>query len=475
MRTTDRKQIGFALAAVAIVAAAFLLFWWKGAFLENVVWREKESAWTVLEAKLKDRTFGLYRNDTKIWGSEWDWSVQDFCLADIDSDGAEELLLLVWKRGSYGDHRPFWVKRNDCDCAQHIFIYRQEPERDTYVRAIWMSSALPPILEMETDGERIYITDPDGSVSSWRWEGFGLKLEQEKCLTMSVLACGDQLLHKSVLLPGFAEDNYEYMYDEIRSVVASADLASLNHETPLVFDKQLVSDYPRFGSPLAVADAVRSLGIDVVTTANNHALDQEMYGVDTTIRAYEERGIVPVGTHGTDDPADDFGSAVTFIEKNGIKTALLAFTYGTNGIVLKDYPHAVERLSEETRMTRALDRAREQADLVIVYAHWGTEYSEDIDGEQKQFTKLFLDHGVDVVIGTHPHVLQPYEVMKQDGHRMLVYYSLGNLISAQTQENTKHGWIASFTVIKNRDRDVSVVKSDLLKIRTEHGSVKWER
>ena len=121
MTTTGRKQIGFLLAAVAIAMAAFLLFLWKGAFLpREIYWEEDDLSWEDLAATLKDRTFSLYQDDRKIWSSEWDWNVQACEIADLDGDGIEELLLLVWKRGSYGDHMPFWVKRNDHDLEQHI-------------------------------------------------------------------------------------------------------------------------------------------------------------------------------------------------------------------------------------------------------------------------------------------------------------------------------------------------------------------
>lgn len=474
MRTTDKKQILLILAAVAIAAAAFFIFWWKGAFLTDIVWQEREFAFQDERAVLLNRQVKLYRNDTKVWETNWDWSVQNACHADLDGDGTEELLLLVWKRGSYGDHRPFWVKHNDHDLKQHIFIYRADKSRDSGIRAIWMSSALPYMKSIQTDVKGdVLVADETGRVNIWRWENFGLKLLVEDTQTASVMALGDQLLHKSVLVKGLPDDDYSYLYANIKDRIREADFATLNQETVWVDDKALVSDYPRFASPSAVASEVLDLGIDAVSTANNHALDQGMLGVDKTIDVYSQYDILTVGTHADGEDASDYRSAVRFLDVKGIRFALLAFTYGTNGLVT-DKPHAVELLSDEERLIRAMDYAKETADAVIVFAHWGTEYSKEPDREQKRLAALFAEHGADVVIGTHPHVLQPYEVIRKDGHETLVYYSLGNLISAQEQEDCRHGGVASFSVVRYGDHRVSLSDPDLIGIKTERGSVTWE-
>ena len=315
----------------------------------------------------------------------------------------------------------------------------------------------------------------DQTYSLWEWENFGLKLLADDLECVQVMACGDQLLHKAVIARGMRDDDYSYLYAGIRDVIGTADLASLNQETPLVSDKALVSDYPRFGSPAESAKAVASLGIDIVSTANNHALDQGMYGVDTTLSVYEDLGIVPVGTHASDDPADDPEDAVRFLDCKDIRLALLSFTYGTNGNVIPAYPHAVERLTEEDRMRTALRYARENADAVIVYAHWGTEYRLQTDEMQAYYTDLFAEEGVDVVIGTHPHVLQEYVLQRNEtGHTMLVYYSLGNLISAQTREECRTGGVASFGLVRTGRGRVCILSPELLEVITEQDSVQWK-
>ncbi|MBP5385028.1 MAG: CapA family protein [Lachnospiraceae bacterium] len=478
MTRTGKKQILLIPAAAAIVAAAFLLFLWKGAFLpSDIGWEEQTLSWCGKEAVLKDRSLSVYSDGRKTWTTDWDWNVQSCCQADLDRDGSEELLLLVWKRGSYGDHMPFWVEKNDHDMSQHIFIYRCANERTTGLRAAWMSSAIPVrIREMQTDGQRVVIRDENGVISIWEWEDFGLKMLAEGAESLSFMACGDQLLHKAVLRRGLPDDDYSYMYAGIRDRIREADLASLNQETPLVADKSLLSDYPRFGSPAETAQSVEDLGIDIVSTANNHALDQGMYGVDVTLSVYEGLGIIPVGTHGSEEEAVRPESAVRIVTRNGIKVALLGFTYGTNGRSEADHPHAVELFAAEERLTEALSYARENADAVIVFAHWGTEYDEEPDEEQKRITNLLLEHQADVVIGTHPHVVQPYELLTgKNGHRMLVYYSLGNLISAQKQENCRRGGIASFELVRTGQNRVCILAPELSDIYTEQDMVVWGR
>lgn len=465
----------FILAAAVFAAAAFLLFLWKGAFLnEGIAWEEKCFSFSGMELRLTDRQAILYRNNTKVWNSDWDWSVQNAVHSDIDHDGAEELLLLVWKRGSYGRHKPFWVKKNDRNLKQHIFIYRGEENRHSGIRAIWMSSELARIQNIATDSDgNVLVTEADGTVSMWAWENFGLKLKKETVDTVKFYACGDQLLHKSLLVRGLPEDNYDYFYKDLKKYMETADLVSLNAETVLVSDKALVSDYPRFASPEAVADAVKDLGVDVVSTANNHALDQGMYGVAETIEAYRKRGILTVGTYGAGEDTDIVPS-VRYLSVNDMKIAFLAFTYGTNGRIAEG--HAVDLLSDEERMVSLLDEARAKADAVIVFAHWGTEYSEETDTEQEKYAKLFLQHGVDVVIGTHPHVVQKYELLssdEKDGKKTLVYYSLGNLISAQKEENCRIGGIAGLTLVKIKDGKVTISDEGLHEVRTVQGSVQW--
>ena len=469
------------ILAVAITVTAIFFLWWCGCFLPSwVQWEEKSFAYEEAQVKLHNRKLKLCNREEndlsmdrlgrkKLWCTPWDWSVQDVLCGDINRDGKEELVLLVWKHGSYGEHLPFWEKRNDIRLEQHLFIYQWEETRETKLRALWMSSTLDmQVSSMLMDRKgRLVITDVQGKSTRWQWQDFGMKFAGDiKEEQVTFLCAGDNLIHVPMLYGN--EDGYSGFYENIREEVQKADIATLNQETIFVKDQGLVSDFPKFGTPLGVGEAIAEAGFNVVTLANNHVLDKGTYGIDVTTNFYREKGITYLGVHPAWEEQSGDKEEITIFKKNDIRFALLNYTYGTNGIPTpKETPYLVERLTDEERVVQQLDAARERADVVMVFVHWGTEYSSEIDEQQQYFTELFLEHGVDVVIGTHPHVLQPYERMTdKQGHEMLVYYSLGNLISAQEQEACKTGGLAEFTVTKALDGKIAVGNERLLKIVT---------
>ncbi len=496
-------------AAVILPAAALFLCWWEGLFLPTrIEWCEKEFAYYDTQVQLEDRRMRLSaaaegksaaltadqeRNENNagsrqpVFQTDWDWCVQDVLCYDINGDGQEELILLVWKHGSYGDHLPLWVERNDIRLEQHIFIYQWDADRENRLRPVWMSSALGYEVASIARGAKdsLIVTDRAGVSMQWQWLDFGLKLAGEaKEERVSFLCVGDNLIHPWILRYGRENRNYDYFYEHIKEKVEQADLASVNQETVFVRDDGLISDYPRFGTPIEVGEAIVDAGFDIVTLATNHALDKGAYGIDVTTAFYEEQeGVTYIGVHPSDEAAATPETSVRWIEKNGIRFALLNATYGTNGLPSpKEHPYMVERFRDEDRLTAQLDYARARADVVVMYAHWGTEYSPDVDEEQQRICDLLLEHGVDVVIGTHPHVLQDYGFVvsggsdgygalqtAKNGHRMLVYYSLGNLISGQNREECLIGGLAEFTVVKSPAGEVTIEDAVLEKVITHQG------
>ncbi len=457
-----RHRVCLGMIAVVIGITAIFLLWWKGCFLPRwIVWEDKSFPYEDTRVTLKKGRMEL----EGLWHTPWDWSVQDVLCDDINRDGKEELVLLVWKHGSYGKHLPFWVKHNDIRLEQHIFIYQWEASRENKLRALWMSSALGlEVHSMESASHhQLLITDRDGIGNLWQWQQFGLKYVGEaKEQKVTFLCAGDNLIHPQLLRYG--TEDYSYLYEQIEDEVQQADFASINQETIFVKDRGLVSGFPRFGTPVQVGDAMIDAGFNIITLANNHVLDKGSYGVDVTAHFYEEKGITYLGAHPTFQEDTQPQNTVTFVEKNGLCIALLNYTYGTNGQPMPEgYPHMVELLADKERMDIQLETARAQADAVVVFVHWGTEYDPEPDEQQKEYTRYFLKKGVDVVVGTHPHVVQPYEVWKDDkGHEMLVYYSLGNLVSAQEPEECKTGGLAKFTLVKTPDGQVKVGDYELL-------------
>lgn len=456
--------------AVIVIITAFVLLWWYGAFIPGWVnWKECSTDYANGYAVVKDRTLTIYEDDECediFYKSQKDSFVQDILIKDIDMDGEEELVMLVWKHGSFGEHMPFWVKKNDKALKQHIFIYRFDENRKDRLRPVWMSSQIDYEIASIASGikERIIVTDTKGESKQWMWRDFGLKLagRSESC-EMSLVCAGDNLIHLSLLNK---TDDLNELYEDISKDIASADIAVLNQETVLVDDIGAVSDYPRFGTPISVGEAVANAGFDVVNLANNHALDKGAYGVDTTLDFFESKGISCIGASKCDGYNDDPADRVRYIEKDGIKIAFLGFTYGTNGQPQPDgCPHAIETFDDLKRLTFQLDHARKRADVVVVYAHWGDEYKTDINEKQRELTDLFCEHGADIVIGTHPHVIQKYELINKNDHQMLVYYSLGNLMSGQSHEGTEVGGLAKISIHKDADGKISIKDYELREIK----------
>ena len=206
-----------------------------------------------------------------------------------------------------------------------------------------------------------------------------------------------------------------------------------------------------FGTPAEAGEAILAAGFDVVSCASNHALDKGTGAIDRTAALYREAGVLCPGIQ----PVSD-GSYQPYVllERGGITCALLSYTQSTNGHALpEEAPYVLHTLDDEDQVRRDLAAAGAAADFVLVFVHWGTEYAAEPDEFQLRWASLFADCGVDVVLGTHPHVLQRWEwVAGEGGHRTLVYYSLGNFISAQTDEACRRGGLACFTLSRVGER-----------------------
>ena len=226
------------------------------------------------------------------------------------------------------------------------------------------------------------------------------------------------------------------------------------------------SDFPRFGTPIEVGQAVIKAGFDIVTCATNHALDKGTEAIDLTAALYEDAGVVCAGIQASTDEAY---RPYEILEKNGIRCAVFSYTQFTNGIPIpEDTPYVLHTLDDEQQVRQDLEAGRADADLCIVYVHWGQEYAAEPDTSQKYWAQVLADCGADVVIGTHPHVLQPVEwITGVKGNETLVYYSLGNFISAQTEETCTIGGLAYYTVAKENGK-CRITDYGLKRLITQH-------
>ena len=281
----------------------------------------------------------------------------------------------------------------------------------------------------------------------------------------TLVAIGDVMMHKPMIPGAYDEESGTYdftgFFAPLRDVFQNADWAVANLETPIAGDDRGFPGYPRFNAPVALADALKDAGFDVVSTANNHSLDQNYSGLVHTLEVLRERGVLPVGTADSHDAAE----AVAMLERNGIKNAFLSYTYGTNGIPIpKDHPYAVNLIDDE-RIASDIAKARAQdADVVTVSLHFGNEYQRNPTDEQRRLAEHAIRSGADVVLGHHPHVVQPYEIIRvknADGTERegAVIYSLGNFVSNQFGDYKEYGAVFEVTFRKTYDADGGSVTS----------------
>ena len=282
--------------------------------------------------------------------------------------------------------------------------------------------------------------------------------------SVTLTMVGDILLHDRIHKYSKQEDgsyNYDTIFASLTEEISGVDLALVNQEVVLGGESLGISGYPSFNAPEEVGDALVSAGFDVVLHANNHALDKKHKGILNTLEFWEET-YPDIGVLGIHNSAKD-QEELYIVELNGIRIAILNYTYGTNGIAMpKDMPYAVDMLWEDA-VIEDIKLAKEQADFVIVCPHWGTEYRLTPDKSQKKWTDLFIEQGVDLVLGTHPHVIEPVELFTQQetGEQMLVYYSLGNFVNwtAGTGDgvaNRMVGGMANITIEMDENGDVYI-------------------
>jgi len=443
------RRTGFTILAFLCASVIYYLLWAGGCFLPGWITWEKgrfQDASGVYEISLNRKAVTVLYEDHVIWTSPEGVRVQAALSCDIDNDGTDELLLLCWKKGRYGEHRPFWVERDERTWSQHLFVY-EYAQRE--IRPKWMSSyigqdvAAVVVRDGASPGKHLTLLSPDGEMSSWFWDSWGFTKEETDT---SFVVFGDNLIHGPIYRYGLQRDgNFAFLYENVRDIIAQSDIAVINQETPLVDEPALYGDYPRFGTPVQVGEAMADAGFDVVTCATNHALDRGAEGVNTTKAFFEDKHIKCLGIQSEEET--DY-RPYEILVRNGVRFALLNYTYGTNGIRPPgESPNMVHLLDDEEKIRNDIEMAGAESDFVIVFVHWGTEYAKEPDDLQRKWTQVFADCKVDVVVGTHPHTIQPYEVIRDDdGHEMLVYYSIGNYISAQPEESCVKGGMASFTV-----------------------------
>lgn len=276
---------------------------------------------------------------------------------------------------------------------------------------------------------------------------------------LSLIMVGDALLHSSLYRDGYQNGTYDFtsQLELIKPEIQKHDLAFYNQESILGGTSIGLSDYPNFNSPQEFGDAMIDAGFNLVSLANNHTMDRGVTAIQNSCDYWKTKDVLTAGSYCSAEDAEE----IKIKEKNGIKYTMLAYTYGTNGITVpSDKPYLVNLYSDELAKAD-IEKVRDKVDLLIVSMHWGTEYRSEPTDEQKREAEYLSNLGVDIIIGTHPHVIEPITYINDT----LVIYSLGNFISAQSTNNDYNTMVELMTsvdVVKTTKDGKSEIKLENL-------------
>lgn len=296
-------------------------------------------------------------------------------------------------------------------------------------------------------------------------------LSSSNSIDITLSAVGDIMVHDDQLKAQYNQATDSYSFDNnfkhISHYINDADLSIANLETTLAGKNANYSSYPKFNSPDSLLTALNNSGFDILSTINNHTYDRGSTGLYRTLRMIESEGLESVGTI-TDSSKDNF----LIKDVNGINFGITSFSYGqfyNNSVALNGLNVSSEDKNNlnifdymdvnsafETIKSTLDNMNKTETDLQVLVIHWGNEYDRNPSNFQKDLAKMLCDYGVDIIIGSHPHVVQPMEMIKSDknDNETLVIYSLGNLLSNQRKElvkknYTEDGLIVNIDINKN--------------------------
>lgn len=266
------------------------------------------------------------------------------------------------------------------------------------------------------------------------WLCFSLSAQDR----ISLLFVGDLMQHQAQI--DAAKQGNGYNYDDcfryVKEEISKADIAVGNLEVTL--GGKPYRGYPVFSAPDEFLYAIKDAGFDVLLTANNHCLDKRRIGLERTIQMLDSLKIPHAGTYKNQEERSK--NYPLLIEKKGFRIVLLNYTYGTNGFKV-DAPNIVNYIDREKIKKDIIDARRKLPDVIIACMHWGIEYRSLPEHSERELANWLIEQGVDHVIGSHPHVLQPMEIKKDSRTpaRHVIVYSLGNFISNMSKERTDGG------------------------------------
>lgn len=288
--------------------------------------------------------------------------------------------------------------------------------------------------------------------------------EKPSDTTFTMTAVGDIMCHNTQYKDAYNSEtntyDFSYVFENISSHTKTADICIGNLETTFAGEDRGYSSYPRFNTPDSLAYELKSIGFDVLSTAGNHSLDMGYDGLSRTINVLNDADISHLGTYTSQEEQDKV--LIKFVK--GLKIAFINYTYGTNGIPVPSDKNYCVNLNNKELIKKHINTAKSKnADIIVACMHWGTEYQTKQNSSQEELADFLIQNGVNIILGTHPHVLQPYEkktVTLDNGSikEGFVVYSLGNFISDQNAKYTRDSIILNLTITKHVDGTVSVDK-----------------
>lgn len=287
--------------------------------------------------------------------------------------------------------------------------------------------------------------------------------KEQSDITFNMSVIGDIMCHNTQYTDAYNSNtgtyDFSYVFKDIKTKIKTADIAIGNLETTFAGKSVGYSSYPTFNTPESLADNLKDLGLDVLTTANNHSLDKGYKGIESTIDYLDKADISHTGTFKSEEDQNK----ILIKNVKDVKIAFLSYTYGTNGIKVPTGKDYCINLIDKELIKKQLELAKaENPDIICVSMHWGIEYQTKQNKEQEALADFLFENGVDIILGSHPHVLQPMEkrtVTLEDGSTKdgFVIYSLGNFMSGQVKENTKNSIILDLKITKKaQDGKISI-------------------
>lgn len=283
--------------------------------------------------------------------------------------------------------------------------------------------------------------------------------EKEDKTQVKILAMGDMIFHQPIVKNYRTGESYDFtpIFANISEDINGADIAIANFEGSVNSNRKL-SGFPMFNFPKESIYSLKNAGFDILSTANNHALDTGLDGIAETLSHIKESGMESFGTL-----TQDCEKGIV-VEKNGIKIGLISFTDTLNGMdsLMRNKEYSVNTFSQD--VAGDIKNLKDKSDIVIVYPHWGNEYQHHPSERQIFLKEKLHEYGADIILGSHPHVLQRYEVEEINNKKLFTIYSMGNALSNQRVENLKKsgvetGALVKLEIEKDNTSGVTILKS----------------